>query len=151
MTTSWYFTPWSWITLALSGRGGYAHSFSSTHPIPVDQRFYLGGRTSIRGFKEDDIGSDTKNRQIFETFLVNYKAECQFHVFSDFGVALFFDGGNVFFDNPVSNSRFRHSVGPGLRYATPIGPMNLDFGFILARNKGAGEPAGRLHFSIGLF
>ncbi|MBI3019125.1 MAG: BamA/TamA family outer membrane protein [Deltaproteobacteria bacterium] len=151
LTTSWYFTPWSWITFALSGRGGYAHSFSSIHPIPVDQRFYLGGRATIRGFKEDDIGSDTKNRQIFETFLLNYKSELQFHIFSDFGVALFLDGGNVFFDNPASHSRFRHSVGPGLRYATPIGPMNLDFGFILARNKEAGEPIGRFHFSIGLF
>ncbi len=151
LTTSWYYTPWSWVTLALSGRGGYAYSFSSIHPIPVDQRFYLGGRATVRGFKEDDIGSNTKNKQIFETSFINYKTELQFHVFSDFGAALFFDGGNVFFDSPTSDNRFRHSVGPGLRYATPIGPMNLDFGFILARNKEAGEPVGRLHFSIGLF
>ncbi len=151
LATSWYFTPWSWITLALSGRGGYAHSFSSIHPIPADQRFYLGGRSTLRGFKEDVIGSDTKNAQIFETSFINYKSDLQFHVFSDFGVALFFDGGNVFFDSPTSKGRFRHSIGPGLRYATPIGPMNLDFGFILARNKAANEPMGRLHFSIGLF
>ena len=117
----------------------------------VDQRFYLGGRASIRGFREDIIGSDTKNRQIFETSFINYKSELQFHVYSGFGLAFFFDGGNVFFDNPVKGNKFRNSLGPGLRYDTPIGPLSLDYGFILHHQKEVDEPRGRLHFSIGIF
>ncbi|HBQ21407.1 MAG: hypothetical protein A2Z91_04240 [Deltaproteobacteria bacterium GWA2_38_16] len=151
LSTSWYFTPWPWITLALLGRGGYAHAFFTDFPIPVDQRFYLGGRASIRGFREDIIGSDTKNRQIFETSFINYKSELQFHVYSGFGLAFFFDGGNVFFDNPVKGNKFRNSLGPGLRYDTPIGPLSLDYGFILHHQKEVDEPRGRLHFSIGIF
>jgi outer membrane protein insertion porin family len=41
---------------------------------------------------------------------------------------------------------FRSSVGLGLRYITPIGPMGLLYGHKL--NRKDGESAGRVHFSI---
>lgn len=151
LSSTWYISPLSWLTFAFLGQGGYAHSFSAIHPIPVDQRFYLGGRSTIRGFEEDIIGSDTKNRRIFETSFINYKTEVRVTLFSDFGIAVFLDGGNVFFDSPTSNNKFRHSFGPGLRYSTPIGPLSLDYGFIINRIEAANEPVGRFHFSIGLF
>lgn len=155
--TSWYFTPSSWLTLALFGGAGYARSFSDIHPIPVDLRFYLGGRATIRGFQEDEIGSDTKNKKIFENSFINYKAELRVPIIRDFGAAIFFDGGNVFFDDidqPESTvSDFKHSFGPGLRYTTPIGPVSLDYGFRISKKDSKTyfvEP-GRLHFSIGIF
>ncbi|MBI4041592.1 MAG: BamA/TamA family outer membrane protein [Deltaproteobacteria bacterium] len=150
-SSSFYYSPFSFVTLALYSGVGYAYSFAQDDPIPVDQRFYLGGRSSIRGFKEDIIGSDTKNKSIFKTSFLNYKTELRFHVTESFGLLAFFDGGNVFFDSPVSHGQFRHSAGPGLLYNTPVGPLSLDFGFIINRDRTAGEPVGRVHFSLGLF
>ena len=45
------------------------------------------------------------------------------------------------------SDRFRSSVGLGLRYITPIGPMGLLYGHKLDREEG--ESAGRFHLSIG--
>ena len=45
------------------------------------------------------------------------------------------------------SDRFRPSVGLGLRYITPIGPMGLLYGHKLDREEG--ESAGRFHLSIG--
>jgi outer membrane protein insertion porin family len=42
---------------------------------------------------------------------------------------------------------FRSSVGIGLRYVTPIGPMGLLYGYKLNRKEG--ESPGKFHFSIG--
>ena len=151
VTTSWYITPFSFVTLALLGRGGYAHSFATNDPIPVDQRFYLGGRSTLRGFEEDIIGSETKNKSIFENSFVNYKAELRFHVTKQFGLLAFIDGGNVYFDGPARATTYRHAAGPGLTYQTPVGPLSTSFGFIIDRDRSKDEPVGRFHFSLGLF
>ena len=60
----------------------------------------------------------------------------------------FFDVGSVQ-DALVQggSDRFRSSVGLGLRYITPIGPMGLLYGYKLDREEG--ESAGRFHLSIG--
>jgi outer membrane protein assembly factor BamA len=49
-------------------------------------------------------------------------------------------------DNAFIWKNFRHSVGPGLRYMTPVGPISLDYGFKLDRR--AGESIGEVHFNI---
>ena len=74
--------------------------------------------------------------------------------------AVFLDNGGLFLtqcdsecrqqrgvqNNAFTFENFRHSVGPGLRYMTPVGPISLDYGFKLARR--AGESIGEVHFSI---
>ena len=49
-------------------------------------------------------------------------------------------------DDAFTLHNIRHSVGPGLRYMTPVGPISLDYGFKLDRR--AGESIGEVHFSI---
>jgi outer membrane protein insertion porin family len=60
----------------------------------------------------------------------------------------FFDVGSVQQALVEGGSdRFRPSVGLGLRYITPIGPMGLLYGYKLDREEN--ESAGRIHLSIG--
>ena len=47
------------------------------------------------------------------------------------GIAAFYDGGNVFdpsLSNHSFNLRYTNSVGLGLRYSTPVGPIRVDVG-----------------------
>ena len=149
--TSWYF-PFpvkknEWV-LAASLRGGYAESLLSSFGIPADQRFYLGGRSTIRGFKEDILGVISESREILKTVFMNYKLELRFPLFWKIGGALFFDGGDVSlrgFDGLSS----REAAGVGFRYQSPVGPLSLDGALILDRKNE--EPLGRIHFSIGVF
>jgi outer membrane protein insertion porin family len=49
--------------------------------------------------------------------------------------------------NEMKLTDFKFAAGLGLRYNTPVGPVRIDYGRKLQREKG--ESAGELHFSIG--
>jgi len=65
-----------------------------------------------------------------------------------FELTIFFDTGKL---KNIKNSNrfdgFRSSIGCGLRYITPIGPIGFLYGYKL--NPETGEDASRIHFSIG--
>jgi len=64
------------------------------------------------------------------------------------GGAVFVDGGGLYLhERVISLDDFRTSVGPGLRYQTPIGSISLDYGFKIDRRRG--ESIGQVHFTIG--
>jgi outer membrane protein insertion porin family len=68
------------------------------------------------------------------------------------GAVVFVDGGNVFARaTDVSLTNLRGSVGFGIRYRSPIGPIRLDLGFKLDRRLIGTtlEPRFAPHFSIG--
>ncbi len=135
----------------ISLRGGYGRTYSDTADIPIEKRFFLGGTGTIRGFKEDFVGTP-------ETFLngspiggrmyINYVGEFLFPIYHEFRGAIFSDGGNLYQDESNFDiTNIRQSAGPGLRYDTPVGPIKTDFGFKLDRQEN--ESIGEFHFSIG--
>ncbi|MBW2011566.1 MAG: BamA/TamA family outer membrane protein [Deltaproteobacteria bacterium] len=69
-------------------------------------------------------------------------------VIPKFELALFYDVGSLT-DNfgEMDSENLRSSIGAGLRYITPIGPIGFLYGTKLDRKQG--ESSGRLHFSIG--
>ncbi|RME61720.1 MAG: outer membrane protein assembly factor, partial [Candidatus Dadabacteria bacterium] len=76
--------------------------------------------------------------------------ELNYKVTESIGIHLFFDAGNVYlrgFKGGVNLSNTRESVGIGLRYNSPIGPIGLDIGHPL--DERSGEPSVRVHFVIG--
>lgn len=114
-----------------------------------DNKLFLGGDYSVRGFNEDSIGPiGTDGRPAGGQLLLTASSELQTVLFKNFKLAAFFDSGSLT-DNfsQVGLDSFRHSAGVGLRYVTPVGPLRLDYGFKL--DKKAGESIGRLHFAFG--
>jgi outer membrane protein assembly factor BamA len=124
--------------------------------LPASERFFAGGDTTIRGFAVDSVGTpETITPRGFPrggNGLLILNAELRIPVWKDFGAALFTDGGNVFERvTDFDASELRGSVGFGVRYRSPIGPVRVDLGFKMDRRLIAGELEKRtaLHFSIG--
>jgi outer membrane protein assembly factor BamA len=139
---------------------------SGEDDIPLPERLFAGGGTSLRGFSLNQAGprDPTTGFPIGGTAMIIFNQEIRFPIRAPFvgshlGGALFYDAGNVFSDlNHVSLrykplpppagcqpgtgilqtlsqcpnlNYFSHTVGFGLRYGTPIGPVRVDFGYQL--------------------
>jgi outer membrane protein assembly complex protein YaeT len=120
--------------------------------LPASERFFAGGDTTIRGFALDTVGApNTISPRGFPrggNAVLVMNAELRIPVWKEFGAAVFSDGGNVF--DRVTEfelSELRGSVGFGVRYRSPIGPIRVDLGFKLDRRPT--EKRAALHFSIG--
>src|SRR5262249_14662100 len=116
--------------------------------IPISQRFFTGGGSTLRGFPLNGAGpqtavpacsnpSDPSTCSLIavpvggvQLLIINSEFRMPLP-FKKLGVATFYDGGNVFDPGLSSHSfdvRYTNSVGLGFRYSTPIGPIRVDIG-----------------------
>jgi len=120
--------------------------------LPIAVRFFAGGRVTHRAFPLDKLGIpgdtlDDAGDPIGGAGLALANLEWRFPVFGAIGGALFVDSGNVWSDwRDVNAGQFRWGAGLGLRVATPVGPVRLEYGWKLDRKPG--ESAGELFFSF---
>jgi outer membrane protein insertion porin family len=144
----YYWTPFHRLTFAWLGRAGYLDPYGATDRVPDDQLFFLGGSSSVRGFDENLLRYDRDGNAVGGESAVAGSIEARIDLGHNFELATFYDVGAVrdTYDDTISDE-FRSSVGAGLRYVTPIGPIGLLYGMKL--DPKPGESAGRLHFSIG--
>lgn len=148
--SSWYFSLFRRATFVVSGRGGYAHPYGETVAVPIQKRFFLGGRTTVRGFSEQTIGPRAADGSfIGGDYMVNGNLELRMPLQAGFILATFLDAGSVWLRGNVPGQDFdlREGAGLGLRYVTPVGPISFDFGWKLDRRPG--ESPTEWHFTIG--
>lgn len=169
--SGWYF-PLFWDTVFMvRGRLGYAGSLIDK-PLPVGERFFVGGTSTVRGFKygaagpmepvynEDPITKteiiDDYNR-LGGTSQLIFNIEYGFPVFPSARLKglIFYDAGRAFDDSlsdppnepSLSLSELRQSVGYGFRWFTPLGPLRFEWGYIL--DEKPEDQTSRFEFSIG--
>ncbi len=136
------------VVLAFSLRGGLAESFKDTRDLPLVERYFLGGRNSVRGFPQDGLGPKASDgTPTGGNIYIASNLEFRTYVGRGFSVVTFVDSGNVWQKLSNINSSLRFTAGLGLRYNTPVGPIRIDYGHKLDRREG--ESAGEIHFSIG--
>jgi outer membrane protein assembly complex protein YaeT len=127
--------------------GGFARSDIKDRVIPLIKLFRLGGSNTIRGFQEDSINVDDK--KIFGTLsYLNLRTQIDLPLAGDLKFAPFLDAGNLYIDKLHNTPFFRAGAGAGFHYMTPVGPINLDWGYKL--NPSGGETPSQIHFSVGL-
>lgn len=151
------------VVWANSMRGGYTAPVGTLNEgIPYDKKgFILGGRSTIRGFESNEF-FPTSSSSSPEALGANYrfttpttyqliKSELRFPFSSkqEVSAALFYDGGRVTIDGVHFEDSYRDSFGIGLRYATPVGPLNLEYAHKLDRKPYESE--GAFHLSVGVF
>lgn len=144
-----YYTFWDRITLANEFRFENIQTFGKNVSVPSNELFLLGGDYTIRGYDRyslgpvDALGRPTGGRLRFYDNL-----ELRIRLFDNFKWVFFHDMG--FLTNSyhaVTLKTLRGSLGIGLHYITPIGPIQLDYGF--KEDRVPGESIGRLHLTFG--
>ncbi len=145
---------------ANSIRGGYIRNLSGEIGVPYDKKgFYLGGGSTVRGFDGTSEYFPTREQLgIGETgayYLTSaatmylFKSELRFPLFGNVGGGLFYDGGAVHIDGLNIGDEYRDSVGVGVHYNTPVGPLNIEFAWKI--DPKPRENPFQLHLSIGSF
>ena len=137
------------IVLAISLRGGIAQGYLKTDELPIVERFFLGGRTTVRGYEQDTLGTKglDGNPTGGNVFLME-NLEIRTSLGKGIGIVAFLDGGNVWIKTKdINPADIKFTTGLGLRYNTPVGPIRIDYGQKLQRKPG--ESRGEIHFSIG--
>jgi len=147
LTQNAYYKPLpAGIVFANSIRLGLAAPFSNSN-VPTSERFFAGGGTTLRGFPINEAGPI---RQVpfcppgqstgcplvpvpvggNQLFIFNSELRYPIPIMNNLGGVVFYDGGNVYrrinFADFMRN--YSNTVGIGLRYSTPIGPIRIDIG-----------------------
>jgi outer membrane protein insertion porin family len=143
---SW-FLPIDNAVAAFSARAGMAWPFRSTLKVPLHERFYTGGGTTVRGYTQDSIGPQPTNEipQGGASMAV-FNAELRLNPGEGLGFVLFTDAGNVWSSQQIDLKNLRASYGVGIRYGTPVGPLRLDYGQKI--DPKFYESPGEVHFNI---
>src|SRR6266567_3170864 len=88
-------------SLAFGARVGIVHSLNHSGPdepttLPIDERFFNGGATTVRSFGERDLGPhDPKGNPIGGEFYTVFNVEYTFPILGELQGALFYDAGNL--------------------------------------------------------
>jgi outer membrane protein insertion porin family len=105
---------------------GHVHLGYSGTPMPIQEQFYLGGQTTLRGYPYGRFqGDELAVMQIEYRFPLSSLPFL--HSFSGIQAILFVEGGDA---EPAGSTQFTlHSdVGLGIQVKTPVGPFRMDFG-----------------------
>ena len=95
---------------------------------PLAERFYAGGRSSVRGWKHSELGPlNEEGVPKGGNSLLEAGAEIRFPLYKILSGVLFLDAGNVWSESYRHElNDLRYAAGAGLRFRTPLGSIRLD-------------------------
>jgi outer membrane protein insertion porin family len=129
-------------------QAGLVTSNLSDEDPPIFERFYLGGMNDIRGYEGNKISprDDESNDRIGGTKKAFTNFEYLFPLNTEFGLigVLFYDMGDAWTDT----FDLKRSVGAGVRWYSPMGPLRLEYGYALDEIEDQGSK-GKIEFSVG--
>jgi len=132
--------------LGASARVGSEWPLASTTEVPLSERFFAGGDTTLRGFGIDQAGPVEMGslKPIGGEFSVILNGEVRFPIIGALKGVVFYDTGNVFLTSgafrlsgteevhlggtAALQDGFRHTLGAGIRFDTPLGPLRVEYG-----------------------
>ncbi len=146
------FYPFKWASaFHLWGRVSYADGYGGQE-LPLYERFYVGSLTTVRGFDFGEAGPEDINGDVIGgTKELILSAEWIFPLIKNMGLkgVVFYDAGKAFDDNENLSFDLRHSVGFGIRWKSPMGPLRIEWGFNLSPEDD--EEGNVWDFSVGSF
>jgi outer membrane protein insertion porin family len=148
-TSAWFFPLPLDTVIGVRGRIGYMQP-NEGKEVPIFERYYLGGINSLRGLREVGPKDPATRDVIGGLTMLNFNFDYIFPLIKNAGMkgVLFFDTGNSW-ESGYNLGDLRRTAGIGIRWYSPIGPLRLEWGYVLDRKED--EAASRFEFSIGMF
>jgi len=162
------FYPMPWGTVfSMRGAVGYIQELGKV--IPIDEKFYLGGINTIRGYGGRTVSPVKPITTPVTTSVPPVNVDTFAFLGGDseayFGVEYVFPlikecgrKGVVFLDagNSVDGfgnmfSKVQASYGFGFRWLSPMGPLRIEYGIPFNPREGIDKKSGKLEFSMGSF
>jgi outer membrane protein insertion porin family len=135
--------------IGLGGEIGLLIPSGDGGDLPIDLRLFNGGSRSVRSFPERELGPRFGVYPTGGEAMWNTNAELIRSLNGSLKAVAFFDAGTLSRSfEEIGSSEIELAAGLGIRLDLPIGPVRLEYGYNLTR--GTGEPAGTLHFAIGV-
>ena len=131
------------------GHAGFIQRTANTD-VPIFERYYLGGINSLRGLRDVGPRDPVTNDPIGGYTMLYFNFEYIFPLIKNAGMkgVVFFDTGNAW-DGGYHFDDMRRTVGVGVRWYSPIGPLRLEWGYVLDQKEN--EASNRFEFTIGMF
>lgn len=115
--------------------------------LPPSLRFFAGGDQSVRGYDYQELSpTDSDDERIGGRYMIASSAEYQYSLDDHWRLAAFVDQGNAF--DSLTSPELKTSVGVGVRWVSPVGPIRFDVALPLDTNEDDGKSIG-IHFSMG--
>jgi outer membrane protein insertion porin family len=141
------------IVFGAKGRIGYLQNNDDRdEDLPIYERYVLGGINSLRGLRYVGPTNPGTSDVIGGTTMLSFSLELVFPLIKDAGMkgVLFYDAGNTW-NGGYYVDDLRMTCGAGIRWYSPIGPLRLEYGYVLDRKGLDDESTGRFEFTIGMF
>jgi len=111
--------------------------------LPVSLKYFSGGDQSVRGYRYQSLGPLNADGNVEGgKHVLSAGVEVDFPVANNWKMALFTDAGNAF--NVWNDYKLNKSVGVGIRWLSPIGPIRFDLASALDNGNKL-----RLHITMG--
>ncbi len=156
-----YYRPHRKVQLAARGRLGFERPYGEAAAVPIDQKFYLGGPNSVRGWPLrrlsprvslcPDDPTSCPGTPVGGLSMFNASVEARFNLFGPIWLATFADMGDIQSKQfTLRPNDFLYTTGGGVRFKSEIGVFRLDVGGQLNTDPRFPEPRRwAVHFGIG--
>jgi outer membrane protein insertion porin family len=132
---------------------GYGDTFNN-EPLPLFRRYFPGGINSVRGFKNRTLGPKDDNGHEYggsKQLINNFEIIFPLLNSAGFKGVVFYDVGQAFDDNEsIRIADLRQAYGYGIRWASPLGPIRIEFGYPISREEGEKSPVTMFSFGAPL-
>ena len=161
-----------WLPFSFGARASYGSAFGDTTALPPQRNFFVGGPSSLRGFKESRLGPrDSLGNPYGGDFAVTGQIEAilpmpekfsnsaRLTLFYDFGqvaylgATRFTDKGGFPVEYDFDADHFRSSAGIGVEWLAPLGLFRFSYAVPLTYRRSTelnyGDELEGFQFSIG--
>lgn len=161
INSGWFFPLYGQLVGYVRGKFGYMQEFDVNNPIPVYDRFFLGGINSHRAFDWGELGphdpttitpANPLGDEIGGLAYGLVTTELLFPLVEKLSMrgVVFFDWGNAFLTWEDFNfGEFRPGAGVGVVWGSPFGPLRVYWAYNL--DKQPGESQYKFQFAMGYY
>jgi len=107
----------------------------SNSPIPLPEKFYLGGMDSFYGYRTEELIGD---KMILGNLELRYRLPYRFYFYTRYDVGEVYPSADQ-----IKLKNLRHGIGFALSFDSPLGPISVGYGL-------AEKDHDRIYFSAGL-